>query len=196
MTTETSPVPPPPTSSTAAPPPVRGPRRPARVEAGTAAALSSLMRESAAASAVREAREERLAPRINVVDFYAADRRGDREVTGAVMEPLRDWVDWFITRWQISPSEVPPCWWRHGPIMAELYALWCCYQLAHASTDSGAGPLSFMERLVGARGRLRSATSSAGCSARLHEDAAAPVVLTEGTDSSEWYRMANLDGAS
>ena len=194
MTTQATPVPPPPAA--AVPAPSRAPRRPARVEAGTAGALSNLMRESATAMAVREAREERLAPTVSVVDCYAAERRGDRAVTGAVMEPLRDWVDWFITRWQIAPSEVPPCWWRHGPIMAELYALWCCYQLAHASTDSGAGPLSFMERLVGARQRLRSTTSSAGCTARMHEDAAVPAVLTEGTDSAQWYRMANLDGAS
>lgn len=35
---------------------------------------------------------------------------------------LREWVDWFVAEFEVSRSTIPPCWYRHRPIVAELWA--------------------------------------------------------------------------
>lgn len=35
---------------------------------------------------------------------------------------LREWVDWFVAEFEVSLSTVPPCWYRHRPMVAELWA--------------------------------------------------------------------------
>ena len=35
---------------------------------------------------------------------------------------LRRWVDWLVAEYQLPKGVVPPCWYRHPEIVAELYA--------------------------------------------------------------------------
>lgn len=35
---------------------------------------------------------------------------------------LREWVDWFVAEFEVSVSTIPPCWYRHRPMVAELWA--------------------------------------------------------------------------
>ncbi|MDN5618359.1 MAG: hypothetical protein L0G31_09230 [Kocuria sp.] len=35
---------------------------------------------------------------------------------------LREWVDWFVAEFEVSVSTIPSCWYRHRPIVAELWA--------------------------------------------------------------------------
>ncbi len=130
------------------------------------------------------------APSVEVIDFYD---RGNAERVAAVMEPLRSWVDWMITTWQLRTADVPPCWWRHSHLLQELYALWCMYQLAFNPTDSGQGPIAFAERFALARGRLRAATAQIECNPREHRDAP-EVTLTDASGPS-WWAAAGQGGA-
>lgn len=38
---------------------------------------------------------------------------------------LRRWVDWLYREHSFSKNEIPPCWFRHSDITAELYAAMC-----------------------------------------------------------------------
>lgn len=35
---------------------------------------------------------------------------------------LREWTDWFVIEYRVSINRVPPCWYRHRAIVAELWA--------------------------------------------------------------------------
>ena len=38
---------------------------------------------------------------------------------------LRRWVDWFVAEYRLVTSVVPPCWYKHSDLTAELYAAMC-----------------------------------------------------------------------
>lgn len=35
---------------------------------------------------------------------------------------LREWVDWFVVEYRVPVDKVPPCWFQHREIVAELWA--------------------------------------------------------------------------
>ena len=38
---------------------------------------------------------------------------------------LREWIDWYNTRYGVAAaSRIPGCWYRHGPVVEELTAVW------------------------------------------------------------------------
>src|SRR5690606_6906044 len=56
--------------------------------------------------------------------------------------PLREWVEWMTTRYNIPLSVIPDCWWKHGALVEELSALHIAHQAAFDDSDSGFGPIS------------------------------------------------------
>lgn len=68
---------------------------------------------------------------------------------------LREWVEWFTVRYQISESTVPVCWFMHDGLVEELSALHALHTMAFDPSDSGLGPLGWHERLSLAMPRLR-----------------------------------------
>lgn len=48
---------------------------------------------------------------------------------------LRQWVDWLITEYKISKQQIPPCWYRHTDITAELYAMRCAERKTWEGTE-------------------------------------------------------------
>jgi hypothetical protein len=80
---------------------------------------------------------------------------------------LRDWVQWFTVRYEISESLVPDCWYRHARLVEELAALHTAHNASFDRTDTGYGPISWHERLTLALARMRNAYYG-GCS-RGHE---------------------------
>lgn len=40
-----------------------------------------------------------------------------------IWKDLRQWVDWLVVEYAISKQSIPPCWYRHRNIVAELYAM-------------------------------------------------------------------------
>ena len=76
---------------------------------------------------------------------------------------LRSWVEWFTLRYEISVSEVPNCWWKHGRLVEELSAMRAAHHALFSAEDAGLGPIGWHERLVIARSRLKDASSGLGC---------------------------------
>lgn len=77
-------------------------------------------------------------------------------------EQLREWVEWFIGRYNIPVSVVPDCWWKHGALVEELAALHTAHDAAFYTSDNGFGPIGWHERLTLALPRLSRAYSG-GC---------------------------------
>lgn len=45
---------------------------------------------------------------------------------------LREWVDWYNGRYGVAAeSRIPGCWYRHGPVVEELSAVWIAWQAAY-----------------------------------------------------------------
>src|SRR5699024_11597452 len=38
---------------------------------------------------------------------------------------LRQWVDWLVKEYRLPTAVVPPCWYRHTDVVAEVYAALC-----------------------------------------------------------------------
>lgn len=51
----------------------------------------------------------------------------------AIWQDLRAWVDWLIAEYGITKQAIPSCWYRHRPIVAELYAMRCAEEAVWAS---------------------------------------------------------------
>ncbi|MBN9154715.1 MAG: hypothetical protein J0J05_12105 [Microbacterium sp.] len=100
----------------------------------------------------------------------------------AAWDSLRAWVDWFVIRYRIAETTVPPCWYRHGQLVEELSALHVAHGAAFDSTDSGFGPIGWHERLSVAMPRLTKAYAG-GCT-NGHRDVQprAPITI----DEQEW----------
>ncbi|MFF3569240.1 hypothetical protein ACFYXQ_15830 [Nocardia jiangxiensis] len=45
-------------------------------------------------------------------------------------EELEGWVGWLRHRYQLG-SRIPPCWWRHEPVIEELTALMAAHTAAY-----------------------------------------------------------------
>lgn len=49
----------------------------------------------------------------------------DPEDMPGIWQDLRNWVDWLVVEYDISKQQIPPCWYRHRKVVAELYAMRC-----------------------------------------------------------------------
>lgn len=73
---------------------------------------------------------------------------------------LRDFVEWFCTRYEITSTMVPDCWYKHPNLVEELSALHTAHTVAFDEADGGWGPIGWHERLTVAMGRIRNAYSN------------------------------------
>ena len=77
---------------------------------------------------------------------------------------LRRWVDWFVREYRLVTSVVPPCWYKHSDITAELYAAMCMEYKVWEEQAPGLGPMMMwhphVEMLTS---RLRRMVDEAGC---------------------------------
>jgi hypothetical protein len=101
----------------------------------------------------------------------------------AAWDALREWVEWFTVRYNISESMVPTCWYKHGNLVDELSALHTAHLVAFDPSDTGFGPIRWHEQLSEALPRLRKAYY-AQCS-RGH-DSFKPRPWTNVVDEQEW----------
>ncbi|MAB81709.1 MAG: hypothetical protein CMH35_03740 [Microbacterium sp.] len=107
-------------------------------------------------------------------------------------QALRDWVEWVTTRYDISASLIPDCWWKHGALVEELSALHCAHRVAFNPTDSGNGPVTWHQHFANALPRLRSAYNggcNAGHSPRRRRS------WTDVTNEEEWESWTNQSHA-
>lgn len=61
-------------------------------------------------------------------DIKASDKPG-------VWVDLRRWVDWLMIEYKLSKQTIPPCWYRHTDIVAELYAMRCAEEKTWEGTE-------------------------------------------------------------
>lgn len=115
-----------------------------------------------------------------------------RELTGAEATErwtaLRNWVQWWTTRYNIPVSVVPNCWWQHGNIVEELSALHTAHVAAFDASDAGFGPIGWHERLAIAVPRLSRAYGG-GCN-NGHKPPK-PRSWAGVTDEQEWTAWAS-----
>ncbi|NKX94264.1 hypothetical protein HF995_13460 [Sanguibacter hominis ATCC BAA-789] len=115
-------------------------------------------------------------------------RTAEQHETAAQMEPLREFVDWLIATYNVQPSVIPPCWWKHPALIQELYALRVFHAMAFHVEDPGQGPIGFQERWFMARSRLNEYTNDTGCSGSVH---AQRVIEPPGPTriDDEWFEL-------
>lgn len=106
----------------------------------------------------------------------------------SIIVKMADWIDWMIQTFMLKPSVIPPCWYEHSDVVQEIYALWRIYLAGYAETDSGSGPLTFLERFYGAQMRLRDLIKETQCTKNAHVPVDTPVYRTDRT-SQAWQRL-------
>ena len=91
---------------------------------------------------------------------------------------LRRWVDWFVAEYRLVTSVVPPCWYKHSDLTAELYAAMCMEYKVWEEQAPGLGPMMMwhphVEMLTA---RLRRMVDEAYATFR--HPAVAPLVQTD-----------------
>lgn len=85
---------------------------------------------------------------------------------------LREWVDWLVKEYKLTGAVVPPCWYKHTDIVAELYAAMCMEHKVWEEGEPGLNPMMFWHpNLHQMIHRLRESVTGAGCySAEEHKE--------------------------
>lgn len=78
------------------------------------------------------------------------------EDAAAAWDELRAFVEWIVTRYELTDNIIPPCWYRHGPLVEELSALRAAWDASFVvETDGGLGPIGWHERFALAQQRFK-----------------------------------------
>lgn len=104
---------------------------------------------------------------------------------------LRAWVEWFTVRFDIPPSVVPDCWWKHGEIVEELAALRSAHLQLFDASDTGIGPITWLQYLSTSLPRLTRA--GGGCTREHREHRSRSWV--SATDEQAWAAWATQSHA-
>jgi len=82
----------------------------------------------------------------------------------AAWNGLRAWVDWLIKEYRLPTAVVPPCWYKHPDITAELYAgMNMEYKVWEEQAPSLSPMMFWHTNLQQMIHRLREAVTTAGC---------------------------------
>lgn len=101
---------------------------------------------------------------------------------------LDGWVRWLAGRYALDPREIPPCWYRHGPLVEELSALRTAHVAAYDSRAQPTAPADWHHTLAATRSRLHDWVARTGCRPAEHRhdkpqpwaDAQPPAAYTAG----------------
>lgn len=68
----------------------------------------------------------------------------------ALLTELRQWVDWYNSRYGVTAdSRIPGCWYRHGPVVEELTGVWIGWRAAYYGHQTpNDAPASWHERIL------------------------------------------------
>lgn len=83
---------------------------------------------------------------------------------GRRWEEFAKWAEWYLRRFEIPESVVPPCWRRHPVLIEELSALWTAYETSYMTLASGASPLVWLHQADLSRGRMVASMGIYSCS--------------------------------
>lgn len=90
----------------------------------------------------------------------------------AELEKLAVWVDWLQERYGTVGDWLRPCWWRHGMVVEELWALRTAWLGVYGSDEkaASAAALTWHESAERCRERIRRAIATGpGCTAVRHK---------------------------
>lgn len=86
--------------------------------------------------------------------------------TIAELRKLGDWVTWWVRRYGISATQMPPCWYLHPRMLEELSALHTAHTLWFHSASPANEPLTWHREMEWSLLRLKTQTSDTGCTAQ------------------------------
>lgn len=113
----------------------------------------------------------------------------------ALLTELRQWVDWYNSRYGVTAdSRIPGCWYRHGPVVEELTGVWIGWHAAYYGHQTpNDAPASWHERILWpAIARITKSNWGLSACIPAHKD---PRPKTEpSTDNGFTAFTASLDG--
>lgn len=83
-------------------------------------------------------------------------------------EEFCGWVEWYLRRWEVPVSVVPPCWQRHPVLIEELTALWTSYMGSYSRDNNGQAPLLWLYQADLARTRMLATMAVYSCGREGH----------------------------
>ncbi len=83
---------------------------------------------------------------------------------------LDRWVCWLVTRYALDHRDVPPCWYRHGPLIEELSALRGAHGAAFGPSQPASGPADWHTTFGFTHARMRDWGARTGCKPGQHRD--------------------------
>jgi hypothetical protein len=101
-------------------------------------------------------------------------------------QTLSDWVPWLVDRYMLDHRTIPPCWFRHGPLVDLLSALHDKWRFCHDPAADASLPIEWQRSLREFEPRLRDFTSRTGCSRDQHRDTT-PMLRADDKRSMHQY---------
>ncbi len=83
---------------------------------------------------------------------------------------LDGWVRWLTGWYALDHREIPPCWYRHGPLVEELSALRTAHAAAYDPRAQPTAPADWHHTLAATRARLHDWVARTGCRPAEHRD--------------------------
>ncbi|WP_336652984.1 MULTISPECIES: hypothetical protein [unclassified Leucobacter] len=114
--------------------------------------------------------------------------RLDAEERTEILEVLVSWVPELCRRYGLTDAIIPPCWYRHEPLIQELLAFYQYRnQMQFLESAPPNAPLDVHYQLQLLLGRLRSWVSQSGCNAAEHMDTPVqPWVAEDDARAATW----------
>lgn len=133
-------------------------------------------------------------------------REGDDDVLGASItrwrdmpdderpdawDELRAFVEWIVTRYELTDNIIPACWYRHGALVEELSALRAAWDASFVvETDGGLGPIGWHERFALARTRITEAYRGECKRGGIHVENPVVTLQIQDDEWNEWKETA------
>jgi len=103
---------------------------------------------------------------------------------------LRDWVEALVDRFGLETRVVPPCWYRHNPLVEALSALRDHERISFAPNASPAGAVDWFRALREMEHRLTEVCARTQCSVNEHRT---DPPRSWPADQDEWLAFVEAD---
>jgi hypothetical protein len=103
---------------------------------------------------------------------------------------LRDWVELFLDRYAVDTRTVPPCWYRHTPMVEALAALRDHERGSYHPDSHPATAVDFIRAVHEILAFLRDQTARSGCGAADHRPESG---IRRNVDEDDWRAFVVAD---
>jgi hypothetical protein len=100
------------------------------------------------------------------------------------LQRLWSWVVGLVSVWPVSSDVVPPCWFRHEPLIRVLSATRDAYLAAFHQSQPASAAADWMQVWDATVQRLRHWTSVSGCNSQRHRPDPIQRWVTAGADAA------------